>query len=189
MADWELRVIFSIRQYLTDDAAKTLVLILSGPVYITATVCLRESLAVSYRKAPDSSKCKCSLNPHVLPEENFPNHSQKHYIGGQFLIASSANSLACVTTPSLPPPHNALPNFSKPAHHHAPFGLLQTRGKLSPPGTNIKYSGQRSFSYQGPVIWNDLSITVRHSQNIPLIQIATENTSVLSKLPIYFQLI
>ena len=36
--------------------------------------------------------------------------------------------------------------------------------KLKIPLFKKKYSGQRSFSYQGPVTWNNLPFSIRHTQ-------------------------
>ena len=41
--------------------------------------------------------------------------------------------------------------------------IAETR-KLKIPLLDKKYSGQRSFSYQGPVTWNNLPFSIRHTQ-------------------------
>ena len=38
--------------------------------------------------------------------------------------------------------------------------------KLKIPLFKKKYSGQRSFSYQGPVIWNNLPFSIRHTHTL-----------------------
>ena len=73
MAYWELRRISSIRQYLTEDAAKTLAvsLVLSrldyGNCFLAGVFYINSQKSLS------------------LPDKNTLNHSSNHYIGYQSL--------------------------------------------------------------------------------------------------------
>ena len=68
---------------------------------------------------------------------------------------------ACVTTPSLPPSLNDLLQIYTP--FCAVWSTTNTH-KLKILLFKKKYSGQRSFSYQGPVTWNNLPFSIRHTQ-------------------------
>ena len=45
------------------------------------------------------------------------------------------------------------------------YGLHLTHEPLSPPRVNTKTFGERSFSYAGPSVWNNLPQTLRHTDS------------------------
>ena len=86
------------------------------------------------------------------------------------------------SSPILPPPPPPPPPFSPPLispvvsvdiKHHVyvlTFATLSFKDKITPPpppppGVNTKTFAERSFSYAGPSVWNNLPQTLRHSDS------------------------
>ena len=60
-------------------------------------------------------------------------------------------------------------------------GLVRVRRNAS--GLEAKSCGQRSFSYQAPVIWNQLPVSVRHSTSVSSFKYSViENLSLFKNL-------
>ena len=125
MAYWELQRISSIRHYLTEDTAKTLVvsLVLS---HVDCGNCLLasilECLLHKLQKIPNTSArliLKSSLQEHAKPLLK-----ALHWLPISDHI--TYNCPACVTTPSLPPPHKTSLTFYKSTHHPVLYSLPQT---------------------------------------------------------------
>ena len=56
------------------------------------------------------------------------------------------------------------------------------------PSFRTKYCGQRSFSYQAPIIWNQLTVSVRHSTSVSSFK-SSSKTFLCKKQQLFFSLI
>ena len=125
MAYWELQRISSIRHFLTEDAAKTLVvsLVLS---HVDCGNCLLasilECLLHKLQKIQNTSA-------RLILKSSWQEHAKPLLKALHWLPISdhiTYNCPACVTTPSLPPPHKTSLTFYKSTCHPVLYSLLQT---------------------------------------------------------------
>ena len=154
MTYWELRRISSIRQYLTEDATKTLVLsrldygncLLAG-----VTECLLHELQI-IQNASARLILKSSRQEHTKPLL-----TTLHWLPISDRITYK---LSCMCYNSVTAPQH----LADILQIHTPSRTLRSTAgtrKLKIPLFKKKYSGQRSFSYQGPVTWNNLPLSTR----------------------------
>ena len=124
MAYWELRRISSIRQYLTEDAAKTLVVSLV-PSYLDygnrLLTGIPECLLHKLKKIRNASASLILTSSQQ--ERTKPLLKALHWLP---ISDHITNCPACVTTPSLPPPLNTSLTFYKSTRHPVLYGLPQT---------------------------------------------------------------
>ena len=163
MAYWELRRISSIRQYLTEDAAKTLVvsLVLSRLDYGNCLLAgVPECLLHKLKKIQNASArliLKSSRQEHTKPLLK-----SLHWLPISDRITYKLSCMCYNSVTASTPQYLAdLLQIYTPSRTLR--STTDTR-KLKIPLFKKKYSGQRSFSYQGPVTWNNLPFSIRHTQ-------------------------
>ena len=115
---------FSIRQYLTEDAAKTLVVSLV-PSYLDygnrLLTGIPECLLHKLKKIRNASASLILTSSQQ--ERTKPLLKALHWLP---ISDHITNCPACVTTPSLPPPLNTSLTFYKSTRHPVLYGLPQT---------------------------------------------------------------
>ena len=169
MAYWELRRISSIRQYLTEDAAKTLVisLVLTRLDYgncLLAGVpeCLLHKLnkQKTYKKSQNASArliLKFSRQEHTKPLLR-----SLHWLPISDRIKYKLSCMCYNSVTASTPQY-----LADLLQIYTPSRTLRSTAdtrKLKIPPFKKKYSSQRSFSYQGPVTWNNLPFSIRHTR-------------------------
>ena len=86
-------------------------------------------------------------------------------IGYQQHKAFNANVQLSASVPSLEQPFSICPISFNLILQQDNYDLHLTHEPLSPPRVNTKTFGERSFSYAGPSVWNNLPQTLRHSDS------------------------
>ena len=182
MAYWELRRISSIRQYLTEDAAKTLVvfLVLSRLDYDNCLLAgVPECLLHQLQKIQNASAkliLKSSRQEHTKPILK-----ALHWL----LISDRITyklSCMCYNSVTASTPQYLTDRLQIYTPSRTLLSAADTR-KLKIPLFKKKYSGQRFFSYQGPVTWNYLPFSIRHTQTYSSFK-SVENLLDLPNLPV-----
>ena len=163
MVYWELRKISSIRRYLSEDTAKTLVvsLILSHLDYGNCLLAgVPECLLHKLQKIQNTSArliLKSSRQKHTKPLLR-----TLYWLPISDRITYKLSCMCCNSvTPSTPQYHADLLQIYMPSRT---LRSTADKHKLKIPLFKTKYSCQRSFSYQGPVTWNNLPFSIRHTQ-------------------------
>ena len=174
MAYWELRRISSIRQYLTEDAAKTLVvsLVLSRLDYGNCLIagvpeCLLQKLKKKKRKKEKKKKKSQNASARLILKFSRQEHTKPLLRSLHWLPISDRikYKLSCMcynsVTASTPQYLADLLQIYTPSRTLR--STADTRKPKIPPFKK-KYSSQRYFSHQGPVAWNNLPFSIRHTQ-------------------------
>ena len=164
MAYWELRRISYIRQYLTEDTAKTLVvfLVLSSLDYGNCLLAgVPKCLLHQLQKASSRLILRSSRQEHTKP-----------LLKALYCLPISDRityKLSCMCYNSVTA---STPQYLADLLQNTPSRTLQSTAdtrKLKIALFKKEYSSQRSFSYQGPVTWNNLpspSATHKHTPHL-----------------------
>jgi len=164
-AYWEIRKIASIRRFLTCEATKTLVvsLVISRLDYCNILLAgLPQNLLDKIQKVLNSAArlvFKASKRDHISPLLN-----SLHWLPVkqriQYKLGITCFNIISGTAP---------PYLSSLIQLYTPSRSLRSSSDariLCIPHHNKKTLGHRAFSHAGPVFWNSLPYTLRHSQSL-----------------------
>ena len=161
----EIRKISSIRRYLTTEATKTLVtsLVLSRLDFCNSLLAgLPQLLLDKLQRVMNAAARLVTRTPkreHITPVLH-----DLHWLPVRFRIEYKICTLCFNIVSGSAPPY-----LSQLLELYTPSRTLRSSAdtrKFRIPKRKKKTQGQRSFSYIGPVIWNDLPFSVRHAQSL-----------------------
>ena len=164
-AYFEIRKISTIRKYLTTEATKTLVtsLVISRLDYCNVLLAgVPQSLLDRIQKVLNCAArliFRATKRDHVSPLL-----SELHWLPVQQRINYKIGILCFNILSGFAPPY-----LSELVEPYTPSRTLRSSADariLRIPCCRKKFQGQRAFSYVGPVFWNSLPHSVRHSQTL-----------------------
>jgi hypothetical protein len=160
----EMRRISSIRQFLTSEATKTLVcsFVLSRIDYANSLLSgCPQYLFDRLQRVQNSAArlvMKAKKSDHVSPILH-----ALHWLPVKERVKHKVSSICHVSLSGTRPTY-----LSELLHCYIPSMQLRSSSDnkmLRIPTVRTKGFGQRSFSYQGPSVWNDLPKSLRHSES------------------------
>ena len=161
----EIRRISSVRHLLSDDATKPFCVLLFCHVWITVMLCL---LVLQNTSLKNSRKFRIMLSRLVFRCSKFdhvtPLLHSLHWLPVHLRIDYKISSLCFKVLESTAPSY-----LSDLLHVYTPPRQLHSSSDdrlFCVPHVRTKSYGQRSFAYQGANTWNQLPLSVQHSQSL-----------------------